>query len=47
MSVLRFLVELQLYSSDDMGLSGFLYDYFHDNNLKFFKLRTYLTPCVC
>ena len=30
-----------------MGPSGFLYDYFHDNNFKFVELGTYLIPCVC
>ena len=33
-----FLVELLLYFYNDVGLSGFLYDYFHDNNFKFVKL---------
>ena len=28
-------------------LMYFNFDWFHDNDVKFVELRTYLTPCVC
>ena len=36
-----------LYCCSCLGLMYFSVDLFHDNDVKFVELRTYLTACVC
>ena len=42
-----FFSRANFYCSSCLGLMYFRVDLFHDNDVKFVELRTYLTSCVC
>ena len=43
----KFVSRAKLYCCSCLGSMYFSVDLFHDNDVKFVELRTYLTSCVC